>query len=111
MKAPLCILLAAAAGLGVLREARADVYLKEPSTFSIEGSDVIVVATVQAVKGKPPFTNANPPVLVLRVDRAIKGCCEGEVLEVSGWQETNDIIRASHGFPLPDAEIRASSSF
>ena len=58
----------------------------EPSERTAQRSDIIAVCVAESVYGEPPFTHQNPPdMVVFRVEKAIKGCSQGEVLRVPEW--------------------------
>jgi hypothetical protein len=57
-----------------------------PSGHVIDRSDIIAVCVAETVYGEPPFTHGSPPdQVILVVQRAIRGCAEGDTLRVFGW--------------------------
>lgn len=64
----------------------ATVVIPEPNDQTARGSDIIAVCVVESVQGEPPFTQENPPDLVVfEVEKAIKGCGLRDTLGVSEW--------------------------
>jgi hypothetical protein len=86
--------------------ARADVVREEPNEETVAASEVIALATVEAVEGKGPFTNGSPPALVFAVTKAIKGTKVGEKLRVARWMDADATTCARKGMPVPEAECK-----
>src|SRR5262245_25982959 len=84
----------------------ADVVREEPNEFTVVGSDVIAIGTLEAVQGEQPFTHKHPPDLIFQVTRAIKGCSRGDLLKVLGWIERAQPHYGKYGVPLPESEIK-----
>ena len=94
---PRAVIAGMAVGL-VLVAAVADATVKvtEPSARTISVSDVIAVARVNRVLGHEPFTNKNPPSVLVTVQDVIKGATRGEVIRIVGWVRFRGADTAAH---------------
>ena len=68
--------------LFVVARSRATIRQLEPSDYTISQSDIICVAEVDRVFGRKPFTNGDPPEVVLTVRVEIKGAKRAESLRL-----------------------------
>ena len=105
----LCLAVAAALLLPVA--AAADVLFMQTLGEKVAASDTIAVAAFVKAEGKAPYTNANPPVAVFRVQTALRGCKVGDLLRVPDWNRRPK-PEGRHKSPMPpvpptEEELRA----